>query len=392
MSPFQNTMPPSPDAFDSLQSALSTGGVDAVLQQLAALLREQHRYHDLFEVRKMQIRRGLGLPPLYQDTGDGLDDRVGKQLEEGLLAACREIGAALLDQGRVREGWMYLRPVGDKAGVAARIRELPVTDANADELIEVAFYESVDVEQGFGLMLARHGTCNSITAMESAGHQMSKADRQKAIALLVRHVHQELIANVVADIATREGFSPPATTLRELSAPRDWLFGEHSYHIDTTHLAATVRFAEVLTDPAALRLALDLTEYGRRLNAQFQYPGDEPFAVTYPSRALFFAASLGERVDEALDYFQRKAESIDAYQVGAMSIEVYVELLARLGRYDEAIQAAISLMPDNVHHVGFAPSLMELAQRAGRYDRVLQYCRKRNDILGFATALAHSGA
>ena len=380
------------DIFDSLHSALASGGVDAILQQLGGLLREQHRYHDLFEVRKMQVRRSLGLPLLYQDAGDGLDESVGKRLEEGLLTACREIGAALLDQGRVREGWMYLRPVGDKASVAARMRELPVTDANADELIEVAFYEAVDVAYGFELMLARHGTCNSITAMESAGHQLSKADRQKAVALLVRHVHQELTGNVIADIAAREGVTPPSTTLRELSASRDWLFGEHSYHLDTTHLVATVRFAEMLTDPAALRLALDLTEYGRRLNAQFQYPGDEPFAETYPSHALFFGAPLGERVDEALAYFRLKAETIDAYQVGAMSIEVYVELLARLGRYDEAIQAAISLMPDNVHHVGFAPSLMELAQQAGCFDRVLEYCRRRNDVLGFATALAQAGA
>lgn len=378
------------DVFDLLQSALSSGGIDGVLHQVAGALLAQRRYHDVFEVRKMQVRRSLGLPLLVQDTGDGLDDSVGKRLEEGLLAACREIGTALLDEGRVREGWMYLRPVGDKAGVGTRLREMAVTDANADELIEVAFYEAVDVEHGFGLMLARHGTCNSITAMESAGHQLSKADRQKAVALLVRHVHQELLANVAADIAARDGAAPPATSLRDLSAPRDWLFGEHSYHVDTTHLAATVRFAETLTDPAALRLAWDLTEYGRRLNAQFQYPADEPFAEMYPAHALFFGASLGEHVDEAVAYFQRKAETIDAYQVGAMSIEVYVELLARLRRYDQAIEAAIRLMPDNVHPVGFAPSLMELAQNAGCYDRVLQYCRKRNDVLGFATALAHA--
>ena len=63
---------------------------------------------------------------------------------------------------------------------------------------------------------------------------------------------------------------------------------------------------------------------------------------------------------------------------------------ARLRRYEEAIEAAIRLMPDNVHPVGFAPSLMELARNAGCYDRVLEYCRKRNDLLGFATALAHA--
>ena len=87
-------------------------------------------------------------------------------------------------------------------------------------------------------------------------------------------------------------------------ADREWLFQDNAYHIDTTHLASTVRIARVLADPADLRLALDLTEYGRRLSQQFQYQGDEPFVETYPSHALYFQALLGENVEEALAYFQ----------------------------------------------------------------------------------------
>ena len=75
---------------------------------------------------------------------------------------------------------------------------------------------------------------------------------------------------------------------------REWLFLNNNYHLDTTHLAATVRFARALDAAEPLRLALELTEYGRRLSAQFQYPGDPPFTNVYPSHAIFFRALLAK--------------------------------------------------------------------------------------------------
>ena len=46
--------------FDQLQSALATGGAEAALTQAAATLRGQKKYHELFEVLKMQVRRQDG--------------------------------------------------------------------------------------------------------------------------------------------------------------------------------------------------------------------------------------------------------------------------------------------------------------------------------------------
>jgi tetratricopeptide (TPR) repeat protein len=353
------------------------------------MLKGQQRYHELFEIRKMQLRRRLGLPLVFHDAGDGLDEPTGRQLEDGLIAACREVGMLLLDAGRIHEGWTYLRPVGDKATVAKRLAEIDVSDENVDQLIAVAFDEAVDVARGYSLVLSKYGTCNSITALEGRIQQLSVPDRQKAVGLLVRHVHQELKANLMADIADREGREPADASLHGLIADRDWLFGEYSYHLDTTHLAATVRFARFLADEPALRLAIDLTDYGRRLNQQFQYAGEEPFAENYPSHALFFQAQAGEEVDAALAYFRQKAETVDVRRAGPLPAEVYVELLTRLGRYDDALEAAMRLLPADVPRVGFARSLMELAEKAGRYDRLLDYCRSRNDLLGYAVALVH---
>ncbi len=76
-----------------------------------------------------------------------------------------------------------------------------------------------------------------------------RADQQAAAALLLRHLHAELLANVRADIVRQSGSEPAETTLAALVADRDWLFADNNYHIDTTHLAATIRFARLLEEP-----------------------------------------------------------------------------------------------------------------------------------------------
>jgi hypothetical protein len=155
-------------------------------------------------------------------------------------------------------------------------------------------------------------------------------------------------------------------------------------------LSSVVRFARLSETPAVLRLALDLTEYGRRLHSQFQYPGDEPFTENYPAHALFFAALLGERVEESLAYFRQRAESADLQQVGTVPIEVYVDLLARCGQPATAIDESLRLMPVGQQGVGIAPTLLDLAERAGKYDRVQTHCRERQDLLGFTAALVQA--
>ena len=376
--------------FDQLQSALASGGAEAALAQTADLLRGQKKYHELFEVLKMQVRRRIGLPILYSDSGDSLSESQRTSLEEGLVAACREVGTLLLKGGQVREGWMYLRPVGDKAEALRLLSAIDPSEENTEDLIEVCLHEGIDVGRGFGLVLASYGTCSSITTYDSSVARRPRAEQAPAARQLLQRVHADLVGSVKHDIARQEGSQPQEKTLHELVMDRDWLFQDNSYHIDTTHLAATVRIARVLTDPADLRMALDLTEYGRRLSQQFQYQGDEPFAEMYPASALYFQALLGENIDEALAYFKTKAEMLDPQYHGMAAVEIYVDLLTRLGRHSEAIAAAIKLGPKGVQPIGQAPSLIELAQKAGNFAPVLSYCREKGDLLGFAAALVQS--
>jgi hypothetical protein len=381
-----------PTDFEQLQSALASGGPDAALSQAADLFRSQKKYHELFEVRKMQTRRRIGLPLLYSDAGDNLTEEQRTRLEDGLIAACREVGTLLLAQGQVREGWMYLRPVGDKAEAARLLAAIESGDENYEDLIEVCLHEGIDVGRGYGLILEHYGTCNAITQYDHAVARRPRAEQQPAARLLLARVHADLVASVRQDIARQEGAQPKETSLRDLVADRDWLFQDNAYHLDTTHLAATVRIARVLTDPADVRLALDLTEYGRRLSQQFQYQGDEPFAETYPAHALYFQALLGENVEEALAYFKSKAELLDPQYHGLAAAETYIDLLARLGRHEDALAAAIQFSPSGTQPIGQAPSLLDLAEKSGDYDRLLALCRDRGDLLGFTAALVQGSS
>jgi hypothetical protein len=308
-------------------------------------------------------------------------------VDDAYLDACRQVGTMLLDEGKLREAWMYLRPVGDKTLVAKALERTEPSEDNLQDLIEIGLHEGVAPALGYALVLKNYGTCNAITTFEGALAGRARPDQQAAAALLLEHLHGELLANVRSDIARREGREPDASTLAELVADRDWLFADHNYHIDTTHLAATIRFARVIEDQRLLGLAHDLTEYGRRLSQQFQFAGDEPFAEVYPSHALFFAAQLGRQVDEAIACFREKARSLPIDQHGTAAAEVYIGLLARLGRHGEAIDATIELIPPGVRTSGFAPGLLELARAGGDYERLLGVCRQRGDLVSYTAGL-----
>ena len=373
--------------FDDLQATADRQGAPAVFNQLVEHLRRERQYHELFDARLMEARHKLGLPVIMTTPLDELAEPARTHMEESYLSACREVGGLLLDEGRVREAWMYLRPVGDRQAVAAALEKIPRDTENYEEIIEVALYEGACPRLGFEYVLAHYGTCNSITLYDSQMHGRPKADRQEVAALLVRHLHGELLANVRADIARREGSEPEGATLAELAASRPWLFENDNYHVDTTHLAAVVRFALACDDPDVLRTALDLTEYGRRLSHQYQFPGQEPFADTYPAHALFFQGVLGENADAAVDYFRQKAQAAEEAGAG----EVLVGLLARSGRAREAFEASVEFLRPDTRVSGFAPSMLELARRAGCYDRLIAACRERDDALGFAAGLVERG-
>lgn len=376
--------------FDQLPEILTECGPEAMLSALVEQFRAERKFHELFDVLLMRERLRLGLPIALATSIDELPEPTRSQLEEAYMGACREVGSLLLAEKRVREAWPYLRPLADRDLVAQGLAAVEPDEENLQALVEILLHEGVDVGRGYQLVLDHYGTCNAISAFEGVVMGKSRAEQRDAAARLVRRLHEELSANLRADIEQREGKPPVEASLRELVANRPELFEGNSYHIDTTHLASTMRYARFLEDAEAIRLALDLAEYGRRLSPQFRSAGEEPFVDAYNAEAKFFAAQLGEQVEDAVSYFRERAEQVDAYHEGTLAAEVYVVLLARLGRKSEAVAAAAKLIPPGTHTTGFAPTLMELCRQAGDYTRLLEICRERGDLVGYTAGLIAS--
>lgn len=378
------------DPFEQLEADLHQLGIDAGLERLADRFREEARYHELFDTRLMQARRRLGLPIILTTALEDLEEPRRSEVENAYLAACRESGWLLWNAGLYQQAWMYLRPLGDSAAVAAALAMITPTEENRNELIEIALREGIAPAVGLGWVIDNFGTCNAITAYDSEVPRFRRSQQQTAAAVLVRHLHGELLGNLRAEIARHESREPTETSIAEILHGRDWLFGESSYHIDASHLASAVRIARIVEDEAALRYAWELTQYGRRLSDTFQLKGDEPFADVYPSHALFFAAQLGmqvEEVEEAVQYFRERAERAVPEEEGTAAAEVYIVLLVRLHRFREALAAHVQLVPPDMRTTGFAPTLLELGRLAEDYEQLKQICRTRGDLLGFAASI-----
>lgn len=379
-------------SLDELDRALASGGVEALLAALAEQFAREDRLHELFDTRLMQARVKLGLPPVGSGALDELPPAQREQVEQAYLAACEEIGRKMLDAGKLREAWMYLRPTGSTKEMVTALRAVEVDDDTAEDLIELALQERIDPAYGFELLLKWHGTCNSITVYDSQLASASKQDQERCAELLVRHLHAELDRNLRAEIKRREGRDPGEMNIASLVAERDWLFSENNYHVDTTHLNSVVRIGRIVEEPAELSKLVDLCAYGLKLAKQFQFEGDSPFEASYPTHTLFYNAQLGQDLDKALAFFRQRAENDDQLVIGTGAAETYIVLLQRLGRWSDAIAASARLLPPGTRTGGFAPTLLELSKQARDFTALKALCRERGDLLNYAAALAVEAA
>ena len=149
-------------------------------------------------------------------------------------------------------------------------------------------------------------------------------------------------------------------------------------------MATTVRFSRLITEPALLQLAVELADYGSRLTKDLQYPDSAPFEDTYTSHLLLFRATLNQDVEPALEYFARRAAEIEIDEFGTSGIETYLILLERVGQTDVALDEYAKLVPEKYSLSPYAPTLMHLARVSNRWDRYLEICQQRSDVVGFA--------
>ncbi len=375
--------------FAELQDQLQAGGATAVFDKLAGLLREQKDYHKLFDAlcarKKFELGAPLHRPTSFDDIPAGKRD----EFEVAYMAAAREVGQLLLADKKLGQAWIYFHAIRETQPVRDVIDAAPVpreTSEESEELIDLAFYKLAHPVKGMQIMLRTHGTCSTITSLDQQFQNLSPEQRSQCAAILVKSLHGDLLQSIQHEVKQRMPFAPPATTLRELIAGREWLFADNNYHIDVSHLHSTVRFARSLVAGSPeLKLALDLTEYASQLSPQFQYAGEAPFTDFYPAHSQFFKFLLGENRDTALAYFQQQLDREPDAQDKALIAYVLVDLLARTEQLDKALPLAeqylVSVDPD------FAAAFAELCQQAGRFDVLLKSAQDRSDLVTFASAL-----
>lgn len=372
--------------FDELQRIAKESGIAQSLDFLEQQFRRSREYFKLFEVLKMRCRHGLGLPLTYSQQPDELDETQQRQLEDGLLNACREVGTLFFKSGQIQEGWMYLQPVGDKTLSEKLIRSIEPDEDNMDTIIEIAVSQGGAPVYGFGLLLEHYGTCNGITTFDTQAARFDAEIRKQLASTLLRHLYHELLDNVRYAIEQAGGKAKSDASLAELLQSNPGLTESGAHHIDTTHLASVMRIARQVNQADDLQKASELADYGCRLDPDFQYPGSPPFEDTYPDHQFFYRGLLGNQVDAAIEHLEKKVGQADE-QTEAMVVETLVDFLVRVGRRDRAIDVVLGRLAGKHEPLGIAPNVQEIAQTSEQLRRLIEFYQSEEDLLGFAVSL-----
>lgn len=396
------------ETFDALDRALRGSGPEAALALLVTRLEERGDHRALLDALLLKARHELGLPLVQVGGFADLPADARTRYEDRYVEAIRSVGGKLLALGDIPGAWPYFRAIGETEPVARAIDafEPADDDPRVGPIVEVAFNQAANPRQGFALILKHFGTCSAISAFEALPRDESV--RTAAADGLVRQLHEHLTANLRGEIAQRgQPLPPPGAAIPALIAGRDWLFSDDAYHIDVSHLSATVRVSPLLTDPATIALAAELTEYGRRLSPRHRYEGDPPFEDVYVDHGVYLNALLGRDVDAAVAHFRAKldpappppADDPDAddgfgapERDTAAAAQVLVGLLVRLGRLDEAIDVAAEHLGGIPESSLFCPGIPQLCQRAGQPDRLARIARDQGDLVQYAAAILQTGS
>jgi hypothetical protein len=394
-----------------LTATLEADGIDAMFQKLEDALRHSCRWHSLFDAHLLRARAALGLP-LVGPVAD-TDKVTKKTLDDKTIAACREVGWKLFDEGQIASGWMYLRAavepqeVADKLSqIASQILEQEESVADEEEyqplqeIIQLALWENLDPALGIRVMLAAQGTCNAVTAYEQSVAGLPPTQQEPVAKIMIHHLHEEVFENLARDLIERElvdtnqinEIKGRKGALVDLLATAGGLLNEESIHVDASHLQAVLRFARISTDSDDIQHAHALACYACRLPREFQYPGDTPFSNFGTSSRLFYSAQLGEEADQAIAFFRQEAEQANEYEAPA-AWDVLAVLAARINRLDEALSAILARPAEtgtsqNSPLAATLPPLVELAHGAVGGEKLRAACIERDDLITYAASLA----
>ena len=390
--------PPEPtDAtFDTLDQTLEASGPSALVDALIRDLEDRRAYRSLLDALLLKARLELGLPLIPPKSSSAWEESIKTAYEDRYVEAIRTVGAKLLGERDIAGAWPYYRAIAEPGPISAAIDafESDGSDERLHGIVEVAFNQGANPAKGYELILKHYGTCSAVTAFEHLPRE--EGIRSRCADRLVRQVHQHLTDNLRAEIEHR-GQPVPAsgTSIPALMQGRDWLFVDEAYHIDVSHLAATVRVGPLLQDTSTLALALELAEYGVKLSPKHSYEGDPPFEKVYDDHAAYFKTVLGIDADAGIAHFQSKlsAESESETEMQADDLataQVLVGLLARIGRPGEALDVATRYLGGVPDSSLFCPGIAQLAAEAGTTEKLAEVARRNRDLVQYAMAILES--
>jgi pimeloyl-ACP methyl ester carboxylesterase len=362
--------------FQQLETAARSQGPAAVFDLLLHDALSNKNYARYFEIRLMQKRHELGLPLIHSGTIADLPAGHQVPYQAFVSQVARETGKLFLDDGNIVRAWPYFRAVGDPAPVAAAIDAAQSVE-DLDAVLGIALQEGVNPRKGFTLFLQSRGTCQAI---DYAIQYPDPANRIEFLTVLVRTLYTELAEHLKEAIAREEGKAPDTNDVADLIAGRDWLFEGGGYYVENSHLGSILQASPQFEDPETLRLTSQMAEYACHLAPLFQFPGTAPFDDLYVDHAHYLRAVTGRDVDAAVAHFENKVKtSVPG------SAEVLVGLLARVKRYQAAIQASLEHLNGEARNG--CPSAVQLCQMAGDYESLRRLARDRGDLLAFTAGV-----
>jgi len=373
-------------AFEALGPLLESEERAASLDYLIRQFRESKDYQLLFDAKLMKKRLELGLPLIQAPNLAALPPEVQKKYQQFLIEAAQETGELFLASGDIAKAWPFLRATGDVQRVAAAIEHVKPGD-NVEAIIEIAFMQGVHPAKGLELVIEKFGLCRALTYFGGNG---GEKDREQCISVLARNIYSELLASLENAVEEREGHKAGLTSIPALIEGRDWLFGEYSSYIDPSHVVSLLQYSPEVTDPETLRQFHDLCEYGKRLSANFQFPGRPPFENPFVDYDHFVEALLGVDIEQHIAHFRKKV--VETETAGTWPAQILVNLLVRVDRYREALDVSLEYLPGAHASEIACPTAQQLCELAGDFDRLAELARERGDVLTYVAAHLEAAA
>lgn len=373
--------------FDQLEQTVKTAGPAAAIDKLASELKANKDYANLFYTLLMKKRFELGVSPIATGSNQDLPAAAHAAFEEGIGEAARTVGQLYLDEGQIPQAWGYFRMLGENGPVAAALEKLTLGEGeDAQAIIDIAFHQGVAPIKGFDWVLARFGMCSAITVM---GGELPFTPEVRAgcTKKLIRALHHELMERLRAEIQRVQSFAPTGNTVREIIEGRDWLFADDFYHIDLSHLNSVVQMATQLDKCEELGVVRDMCAYGMKLSPRFRYQSEPPFEDQYADYDKYLAILSGEDVEGGLAHFRAKIEANDPKTAGTFPTEIYVNLLMRLGREQDALQVVRKYIVPLGEVRLSCPNLVELVQQTKRFDVLAEVAREQGNAVNFVAGL-----